>query len=116
MFGSIGMPEMLVIFVIALIVFGPKKLPDLGRSLGKSIAEFKRASNELRNTLEQEVRLEEQREQQKAMVATPPAVEPYSSDPYETGTEAGSDYAVTPSAPAPASASVEETVARATNS
>jgi len=115
MFGSIGMPEMLVIFVIALIVFGPKKLPDLGRSLGKSIAEFKRASNELRNTLEQEVRLEEQREQQKAMVATSPAaVQPYSSDPYESEAEAGSDYAVT--APAPPSASVDETVARATNS
>jgi sec-independent protein translocase protein TatA len=61
MFGSIGMPELIVIFVIALIVFGPKKLPDLGKSLGKSIAEFKRASNELRNTLEEEVRLEERK-------------------------------------------------------
>ncbi len=61
MFGSIGFPELLVIFVIALIVFGPKKLPDLGRSLGKSLAEFKRASNELRSTLEEEVRLDEQR-------------------------------------------------------
>ena len=48
MFGSIGMPEMIVIVVIALIIFGPRKLPELGKSLGKSIAEFKRASNELR--------------------------------------------------------------------
>ena len=62
MFGSIGMPELIVIFVIALIVFGPKKLPDLGKSLGKSIAEFKKASNELRNTLEEEIRIEEQKE------------------------------------------------------
>jgi sec-independent protein translocase protein TatA len=61
MFGSIGMPELIIIFVIALIIFGPRKLPELGRSLGKSIAEFKRASNELRNTLEEEIRLEEQR-------------------------------------------------------
>ena len=61
MFGSIGMPELLVIFVIALIIFGPRKLPELGRSLGKSLAEFKRASNELRSTLEEEIRLEEQK-------------------------------------------------------
>jgi sec-independent protein translocase protein TatA len=61
MFGSIGMPELIIIFVIALIIFGPRKLPELGKSLGKSIAEFKKASNELKSTLEEEIRLEEQR-------------------------------------------------------
>jgi sec-independent protein translocase protein TatA len=61
MFGPIGMQELIIIFVIALIVFGPRKLPELGKSLGKSIAEFKRASNELRSTLEQEIRVEETR-------------------------------------------------------
>jgi len=61
MFGSIGMPELIIIFVIALIIFGPRKLPELGKSLGKSLAEFKKASNELRNTLEEEIRIEEQR-------------------------------------------------------
>jgi sec-independent protein translocase protein TatA len=61
MLGSIGMPELIIIFVIALIIFGPRKLPELGRSLGKSIAEFKKASNELKSTLEEEIRLEETR-------------------------------------------------------
>lgn len=62
MFGSIGMQELIIIFVIALIIFGPRRLPELGKSLGKSIAEFKRASNELRNTLEDEIRIEEQKQ------------------------------------------------------
>ncbi len=55
---NLGFSEVLVIFVIALIVFGPRKLPDLGRSLGKGLAEFKRASNELRRTWEEEVQTE----------------------------------------------------------
>ena len=62
MFGSIGMPELIIIFVIALIIFGPRKLPELGRSLGRSLSEFKKASNELRSTLEEEIRIEEQKE------------------------------------------------------
>ena len=76
MFGSIGMPEMIVIFVIVLIIFGPRKLPELGRSLGRSISEFKKASNELRSTLEEEIRLEEQKDAAKpaATPATTPAV------------------------------------------
>ncbi len=74
MFGSIGMPELIIIFVIALIIFGPRKLPELGRSLGKSLAEFKKASNELKNTLEEEIRLDEQRSVMDAAKAKEPAV------------------------------------------
>ena len=60
MFGSIGMPELIIIFVIALVIFGPRKLPELGRSLGKSLSEFKRAANEVKSTLEEEIRIDEQ--------------------------------------------------------
>jgi TatA/E family protein of Tat protein translocase len=60
--GPIGFPEMVIILVIALVVFGPRKLPELGRSLGRSLNEFKKASNELRSTLEDEIRIEEQRD------------------------------------------------------
>ena len=55
MFGSIGMPELILIFVVALLVFGPKKLPELGKSLGKGLAEFKKASEDLKKTIEDEI-------------------------------------------------------------
>ena len=50
--GPIGLPEMMALFVIALLLFGPKKLPELGRTLGKGLSEFRRAKNELKATLE----------------------------------------------------------------
>lgn len=71
--GPIGMPEMVVIAVIALIIFGPRKLPELGKSLGKSIAEFKRASNELKHTLEDEIRTEELQDARKSAQIPPTA-------------------------------------------
>ena len=86
MFGNIGMPELLIILTIALIIFGPRKLPELGRSLGKSLGEFKRASNELRNTLDEEIRLEEQRGTQRpAEPAAPRPVE--RTEPVDSGAD-----------------------------
>jgi len=60
--GSLGMQEIIVIFVLALIIFGPRKLPELGKSLGRGMAEFKKASNELKQTWEDEVRLDKERQ------------------------------------------------------
>ncbi len=60
--GSLGWQEIIVIFIIALIVFGPRKLPELGKTLGKGLAEFKKASNELKQTWEDEVRLDKEKE------------------------------------------------------
>jgi sec-independent protein translocase protein TatA len=76
MFGSLGMPELIVIFVIALVIFGPRKLPELGRSLGRGIAEFKKATNELQSTLEQEITADEQRTHAAATPAGPSAASP----------------------------------------
>ncbi len=53
--GPLGIQELILILVIALIVFGPKKLPELGRSLGKTLAEFKRTSNDIKNSIEKEL-------------------------------------------------------------
>jgi sec-independent protein translocase protein TatA len=59
--GSLGMPEILMILVIALIVFGPRKLPELGKTLGKSLAQFRRASEDFKRQWEDEVTIERQR-------------------------------------------------------
>ncbi len=64
---NLGMPEMIFIFLLALVIFGPKKLPELGRQLGKALAEFKKASNEFKNQLEVEmmnIELEERAKKQ----------------------------------------------------
>jgi TatA/E family protein of Tat protein translocase len=101
--GPLGFPELIIIFAVALVVFGPRKLPELGRSLGKSLSEFKRASNELRSTLDDEIRLEDRRA---AAASQPPAVAPAPSNPL--GDDGGTaDVVNVEVVPAP-----DETVAR----
>ncbi|MCD4748267.1 MAG: twin-arginine translocase TatA/TatE family subunit [Thermoanaerobaculales bacterium] len=55
MFGSLGVPEIILIFVVALILFGPRQMPQIGKSIGKALGEFRRASNEFKRTIEDEV-------------------------------------------------------------
>jgi Tat protein translocase TatB subunit len=59
MFGSLGFPEILLIFVVVLIVFGPRRIPEIAQMLGKGLGEFRKATDDIKNTIEREVRLEE---------------------------------------------------------
>ena len=94
MFGPIGGTELLLILVIALIVFGPRKLPEIGKSMGRMMAEFRRASNEFKRTIEDEVEAEKVPPPPIPADITPPAA-------YDPVTETSSAPAVAPAAPAP---------------
>ena len=72
MFGSLGLPELLMIFIVALIVFGPRKLPEIGKTLGKALGEFKKASEDLKNTIEREVHVEELKDLKNVTLMPPP--------------------------------------------
>jgi len=61
-FGTLGMPELIMIFVVALLLFGPRKMPQIGRSIGRAMGEFRRASNEFKRTIEDEVAADEIRD------------------------------------------------------
>jgi len=72
---NLGFPEMLFLFLLALLLFGPKKLPEIGRQIGRGLAEFKRASNELKGQLENEMRLLESEDREKKISPPPPPPE-----------------------------------------
>ncbi|HVR44822.1 MAG TPA: twin-arginine translocase TatA/TatE family subunit [Thermoanaerobaculia bacterium] len=84
MFGSLGFQELLLIFGVALLVFGPRKLPEIGRTVGRALGEFRRATHELKTTLEQEVRIEEENGPL-GVVRTPPSPVPESSPTVSRG-------------------------------
>jgi TatA/E family protein of Tat protein translocase len=72
---NLGFPEMMFLFLLALLLFGPKKLPEIGRQIGRGLAEFKRASNELKGQLENEMRLLEADDHEKKISPPPPLPE-----------------------------------------
>ena len=97
MFGSLGIPELILIFIVALIVFGPKRLPEIGRTLGKAMGEFKKATDDFKNTIEREVHIEELKQlatttipvhesvsrSEPALVEAPPIAEVHPGEPAE---------------------------------
>jgi sec-independent protein translocase protein TatA len=75
--GSLGIPEIAFIFVLALLIFGPKKLPEIGRTLGRGMAEFRKATNELKRSINTEMALEE--------TPVPPVLRPRRIEDSEAG-------------------------------
>ena len=87
--GPLGVPEMIFIFVLALLILGPKKLPEVGRAIGKGMAEFRRASNELRNTFDREMHaMERENESVKEVTSSyTPSTYDYPYDDYSYSQE-----------------------------
>ena len=102
--GTVGVQEMVLIFIVALVLFGPKKLPELGRTIGKAIAEFRRASSDLKASFEREMHnleretdaLKEHETQQQAIASAMP--HPSESDYHDSY---GSEYVYKPNDPTP---------------
>lgn len=117
--GSLGMPEILMILVIALIIFGPRKLPELGKTLGQSLAQFRRASEDFKRQWEDEVVMERHRIESPA----PAPVEhesysdsvPASADGEEIKTSAPEDPShITTASESPVAAHHEDAAAKET--
>ncbi len=89
--GNLGFQEMALIFVIALIFFGPRKLPEIGKTIGKSLAEFRKATTDLRNTWEEEIRKETESVQSAA--GTAELTDAYKSvTNYDSYGDSGNEY------------------------
>ena len=96
--GNVGFPELIVIFVVALLVFGPKRLPELGRSLGRGLSEFRRASSELKSSIEREIQAAEV---EQVLAEKPGAPKPSTEKPSADKPSAETASAETPAAETP---------------
>jgi TatA/E family protein of Tat protein translocase len=92
MFGTLGGPEVILILVVALIVFGPRRLPEIGKSMGKMLAEFRKASNDFKRTIEDELEAEKVKEAQPAPLSAP---EPTSVADVTVAEASAGDHAAT---------------------
>ena len=98
---NLGITEMIFLFVLGLLLFGPKKLPEIGRKLGKAMAEFKRASNEFQAQLNDEVRKLEIEEPIEDLIPPPGATARGVSSPFALDSASGGHTGETPDAVAP---------------
>lgn len=76
MFGPLGFQEVLFILVLALLIFGPKRLPEIGRTIGKGMAQFRKASNDLKRSIESEISLEDDSPARRPATFAPPRTSP----------------------------------------
>jgi len=94
MFGSLGAPELIFILVLALIIFGPRKLPEIGRTLGRAMGEFRRATTDFKRAVDTELTLDEVRGEAKPkpeLVETAPEQSPEHASQAETETGSSKD-------------------------
>jgi TatA/E family protein of Tat protein translocase len=108
--GSLGFPEMVFIFVLALLLFGPKKLPEVGRTIGKAMNEFRRASSELKATFDREMKTLERETESIKEVATDYHNDTYNYDysSYDSGYYGSESYDSTATEVSTTSASATE--------
>ncbi len=106
--GNLGWTEILVILVIALIIFGPRKLPELGKSLGQSLAQFRKASDDFKATWTAEVETERQK------LEAPPRIEPAADTTARAYQEGENDFlpSITPVDEMPATVSRDDSITK----
>lgn len=97
---NLGMPELLFILILALLIFGPKRLPEIGRTLGKGMAEFRKASTDLKRTIERELEVEPQTPPPPQVVPRPAALQPAPPSPPATA-DAAPPPSIEPGSPEP---------------
>jgi sec-independent protein translocase protein TatA len=106
---NLGLTEMIFLFVLGLLLFGPKKLPEIGRKLGKALAEFKRASNEFQSQLNDEVRKLEVEEEEKSSISPPDGTTARASgSAYPLDSASGGHWGETPEQVSPSSSEVSD--------
>jgi sec-independent protein translocase protein TatA len=104
--GSLGLPEIIFILLLALLIFGPKRLPEIGRTLGKGMSEFRKASNDLKRTINAELALDEDEQTRHPRRIESPvpsfvqAIQPPQEPPAGTVAQTPETW-VDPTAPAP---------------
>lgn len=98
MFGPLGLPELIFIFVLALLIFGPKRLPEMGRTIGRALGEFRRATSDLKSTFDTELALDDEPKPTYRRSPAPRPSEPARDAEGSQETEAARDEA--PSEPA----------------